>query len=176
MKNILLVLTFLIASLNATSKPPKMGCILAQQGEVQVNWTVYGDKKLGEEANSTKVQFIPIQKEGQNFHEILVGSNIKADFQSKTLLAKFLHIQSKKRIARGPRHGIVLFNISLNEVSKNVPMVYFYQTGDMNIKGYINLKYFNLSAKDIYVELVFDLHINSLVCSIPHRDTIKKEK
>ena len=176
MKNILLLLTFLMLSLNATSKPPKMGCILAQQGEVKLNWTVYGDKKLGEEANSTSVEFIPIQKEGQNFHEILVGSSIKADFQGKTLLAKFLHIQSKKRIARGPRNGIILLNISLNAVNKDVPMVYFYQTGNMNIKGHINLKDFNLSTKDTYVELIFDLHINSLVCAIPHRGTVKKEK
>jgi hypothetical protein len=176
MKKILLALTFLMLSLNATSKPPKMGCILAQQGEVKLHWTVYGDKKLEDEANSTSVAFIPIKKEGQNFREILVGSSIKADFQGKTLLAKFLHIQSKKRIARGPRQGIVLFNISLNAVNKDVPMVYFYQTGEMNIKGHINLKDFNFSAKDTYVELVFDLHINSLVCSVPHRGIVKKEK
>jgi len=169
MKKILLALTFLILSLNATFKPPKMGCILAQKGEVKLHWTVYGDKKLGEEANSASVAFIPIQKEGQNFREILVGSSIKADFQGKTLLAKFLHIQSKKRIARGPRQGIVLFNISLNAVNKNVPMVYFYQTGEMNIKGHINLKDFNLSTKDTYAELVFNLHINSLVCAVAHR-------
>jgi len=168
MKKLLLALTFLIVFLHATSTPPKMGCILAQQGEVKLHWTLYGDKKLGEEANSTSVSFIPIQKEGKNFREILVGSSIKADFQSKTLLAKFLNIQSKKRIARGPRHGIIIFNISLNAANKDIPMVYFYQTGEMNIKGYINLKDFNLSAKDTYVELIFDLHINSLVCAVSH--------
>jgi len=168
MKKILLALTFLMLSLNATFKPPKMGCILAQQGEVKLHWTHYGDKKLADETDSTSVTFLPIQKEGKNFREILVGSSIKADFQGKTLLAKFFHIQSKKRIARGPRNGIILFNISLNAMNKDVPMVYFYQTGEMNIKGYINLKDFNLSAKDTYVELMFDLHINSLVCAVSH--------
>jgi len=168
MKKILLALIFLMLSLHATSKPPKMGCILAQQGEVKLHWTIYGDKKLADEANSTSVTFLPIQKEGKNFREILVGSSIKADYQDKTLLAKFLHIQSKKRIAKGPRQGIILFNITLNTVNKDVPMIYFYQTGAMNIKGYINLKDFNLSKKDMYVELMFDLHINSLVCAVSH--------
>lgn len=165
MKKILLVIALLFTYTYAT-KAPKMGCILAQQGEVVVNWTVYGDEKLGLEGNSTKVEFIAIQKDGTNFHEILVGSSIKADFQGKPLLAKFLHIQSKKRIARGPRHGIIVFNISLNGISKDVPTVYFYETGDMKMKGHINLKDFKLSDKDTYAELAFGLQIHSVVCAV----------
>ena len=171
MKNILLLLTVLIATLNANPKAPKMGCILAQQGKVQVGWTLYGDTKLGIEDNCTEVEFIPIQKKGKNFHEILVGSRIKADFQGKPLVAKFLHIQSKKRIARGPRRGLILFSIILNDIHKDIPMSYFYEKGDMRMKGYINLKDFNLSKKDIYTELVFDVHIHSIVCAVPHNNT-----
>ena len=176
MKNILLLLTLLIATLNANPKPPQMGCILAQQGKVQVSWTRYGDKKLGIEANSTEVKFIPIQKEGKNFHEILIGSSIKSDFQGKSLVAKFLHIQSKKRIAKGPRRGLILFSIILNDIHKDIPMSYFYKKGNMNIRGYINLKDFNLSNKDTYVELVFDLYIHSIVCAVPHNNTKAKWK
>ena len=175
MKKILLVIALLFTHTYAT-QAPKMGCILAQQGEVVVNWTVYGDEKLGHEGNSTNVEFIAIQKDGTNFHEILIGSSIKADFQGKPLLAKFLHIQSKKRIARGPRHGIIIFNISLNGVSKDVPTVYFYETGDMKMKGHINLKDFKLSDKDTYAELAFGLKISSLVCAVPNRDGTTKEK
>ena len=165
MKKLLLIFTLLFTYIYAT-QPPKMGCILSQTGEVVANWTVYGDKKLGQEGNSTKVDFIPIQKEGTNFHEILVGSSIKADFQGKPLLAKFIHIQSKKRIKRGPRHGAIILNITLNAVSKDIPTVYHYEKGNMKMKGHINLKDFNLSDKDTYAELAFGLQIHSVVCAV----------
>ena len=166
MKKISLVIMLLLFTYAFAKPAPKMGCILAQQGKVIVNWTVYGEEKLGQEGKSSKVEFITIQKEGTNFHQILVGSSIKADFQGKPLLAKFLHIQSKKRIARGPRHGIIIFNMTLNAVSNDVPMVYFYEKGKMRMKGHINLKDFKLSDKDSYTELSFGLDIHSIVCAV----------
>jgi|GEM_PF-633568 len=174
MKKILLILTLLLAYSYGKPAAPKMGCILSQQGEVTVNWTVYDDKKLGQESNSTKVRFLPIQKEGQNFHEILVGSIIEADFQNKAFSAKLIHIQSKKRIGRGPRHGLIVISLTLNNITKDIPMVYFYKEGDMKMKSHINLKAFKLSDKNIYAELVLGLQVHSVVCAIPHRTAIEK--
>jgi hypothetical protein len=112
------------------------------------------------------VNYKAIKKEGPIFKEILVGSIIKADFKDKKILAKITHIQSKKRIGRGPRHGIVEMEITLNDISKKIPMVYFYESGDMSMKSNINLKDFNLSKETVYTELDFGLHVYSVVCAI----------
>jgi hypothetical protein len=146
-----------------------MGCILAQQGKVTVHWTVYADALRGTESNSTQVDYIPIQKEGTNFNEILVGSIIKSTFQNKPFSAKLTHLQSKKRIARGPRHGLIIISLTLNKITQEIPMIYFYKKGDMQMKTHINLKTFNLSNTDTYAELALGLQIHSLVCAIPHK-------
>ncbi len=173
LKKIFLLLILFVGILYAKEVPTKMGCILAQQGEVSINWTVYGDELRAKESKSTQVRFIPIQKEGKNFHEILIGSTIEADFQNKPFSAKFIHIQSKKRISRGPRHGLVVLSLTLNKITKDIPMVYFYKEGDMQMKGHINLKAFKLSHKNIYIELALGLQIHSVVCAVPLK-VIKK--
>ena len=173
MKKTLLILTLLLSWVYAKPTAPRMGCILSQQGEVTSNWTIYGDEKLGREGNSTQVNYTAIKKEGENFNEILVGSTIQVNMQDKKILAKIVHIQSKKRIKRGPRHGVIVLNITLNGVSKDIPTVYFYETGDMKMKGYINLKDFKLSDKDSYTELAFGLQIHSIVCALPDRSITK---
>jgi hypothetical protein len=168
MNKTVIALTILSTLIFAKPLPPKMGCILAQKGDVTAQWSVYGDAKLAVESKSDSVKYTAIKKEGKNFNEILIGSTIQTDFQNKQLVAKIIHIQSKKRIARGPRHGVMVFNILLNGVSKDVPTVYFYKTGDMSMKGLINLKDFKLSDKDTYTELIFELKINSIVCAVKH--------
>lgn len=171
------ILAFLILSTAIYAKPiaPKMGCILSQQGEVKANWTVYGNvEKHGIQGAFKNIKYKAIVKEGQNFKAILVGSTISMDtnstnFQNKEIIAKITHIQSKKRIARGPRHGVIVFDISLNGVSKEIPMVYFYETGGMQIKGFINLSDFKLSKETTYTEISIGFSVNSIVCAIPHK-------
>ncbi len=170
MKKILLVLALLTACMYAKPTPPKMGCILSQQGEVTVDWSIYGDEKLANQGKSASVKYTAIKKEGINFNEILIGSTIQTKFQSKDLLAKFSHLKSKKRVGRGPRHGVIVFDITLNGTSKDLPTVYFYEKGDMTMKGLINLKDFKLSDKDTYSELVFKLKVKSIVCAMPHKN------
>jgi len=174
MKKIILSLVALTALLYAKPIAPKMGCILSQQGEVKANWTAYTSEKLGIQGKFDNVKYKAIAKEGKNFKAILVGSTIGMDtnstnFKNKPLLLRLKNIQSKKRIKRGPRHGVIVFNISLNGVEKDVPMVYFYETGDMKIKGFIDLSDFKLADETTYVEIVVELSINSIVCALPHK-------
>ena len=172
MKRLLLLLIILGSLLYAESKAPKMGCILAQQGEVKADWTVYGNKKLGVQGSFFNVKYRAKSKEGTNFKELFIGSSISMDtdsteFQKNSLVAKIIHIQAKKRIAKGSRDGIVVFNITTNGISKNIPMIYTYNKGNMQIKGLINLKEFKLSKESRYSELSIKLQIHSIVCHVP---------
>ncbi len=166
MKQILLLLIFLSIISNASEKAPKMGCILSQTGEVTVKWSEYTDEKYAIENSSKTVKYTAIKKEGSNFKEILVGSTIQADFKGKKLLAKITHIQSKKRIGRGARHGVIEMEVRVNNITKTMPFVYFYEDGNLLIKRNVNLKEFNLSDEEIYAELSFGMHFDSLVCAI----------
>lgn len=166
MKKLLLILLFISSIVQAQDKAPKMGCILSQEGEVSLQWAEYGSEKYAVLGKSKSVQYKAIKKEGHIFKEILVGSTIEADFKDKTLFAKITNIQAKKRIARGPRHGVIEMEISLNNITKTIPFVYFYESGDMLMKNNINLQEFKLSEKSIYSELSFRLHIYSVVCAI----------
>lgn len=166
MKKIFLVLIFIGITLQAQTKAPKMGCLLSQKGEVSLQWAEYGSEKYALQGKSKKVNYKAIRKDGHMFKDILVGSIIEADFKDKNIIAEITHIQSKKRIGRGPRHGVVEMKLTLNNISKKIPMVYFYEGGDLQIKSNINLQDFKLTNKTIYSELSFDLHIYSIVCAI----------
>ena len=168
LKKIILILALLCVSLNAKTAKPKMGCILAQQGKVTFEWAMYGDEKYAIQGKDNNVKYTAIKKEGHIFKEILVGSTVKTKLQGEELEAKIVHIQSKKRIGRGPRHGVIVFNITLNNISKDIPMVYFYEGGDMIATANIDMNHFKLSSKTKYCELKFGLHVYSVVCAIEH--------
>lgn len=166
MKQILLLLIFLSIISHAQEKEPKMGCVLSQKGEVTFSWSEYGNEKYAIEDSSKAVNYTAVKKEGNNFNEILVGSTIETDFKGKKLLAKITHIQSKKRIAREARHGVIEMEVSVNNITKTIPFIYFYEDGDLLIKQNINLKEFNLTDEKVYAELRVALHIYSVVCAI----------
>ncbi len=166
MKFFLLVCVFLSLNLYAQTKKPKMGCVLSQKGEVTVKWAEYGDKKYAVQGTSKNVEYTAIKNEGHIFKEILVGSTIKADFKDQKIMAKITHIQSKKRVGRGARHGVVEINITINSISKDIPFIYFYEGGDMLMKSNLNLKDFNLAKAKTYSELSIGLHVYSVVCEI----------
>jgi len=169
MKKIFLLITFLslfVYAEKTDKKVQKYGCLLSQKGKVTVNWAEYGNDKYAVQGEGKDVKYTAIKKEGNVFKEILVGSTIESTFKDKKLLAKITHIQSKKRIGRGPRHGVVVLNITLNEISKDIPMVYFYENGDLKIKSVINLNDFKLSSEIKYSELSFGIHIYSVVCAV----------
>ncbi len=166
MKQILLLLVFLSIISYAQEKTPTIGCILSQKGDVAFNWSEYTSEKYALENSSKTVKYTAIKKEGSNFKEILVGSTIQADFKGKNLLAKITHIQSKKRIGRGARHGVIEMDISLNNITKTMPFVYFYKDGDLQLKRNINLKDFNLSNEKVYTELRFGIPIYFALCEV----------
>jgi len=166
MKKLILLLVISIASLHAGSPAPKMGCTLAQQGKVTFGWATYTESKYAIQGSDEDVKYTPIKKEGHIFAEILVGSTMQSSFESKELNAKILGIQSKKRVGRGPRHGIITMQVELNGITKTIPMVYFYKGGDMLMKSIVDLKDFHLSTSTKYSEFSFGLHVYSIVCAI----------
>jgi hypothetical protein len=166
MKQILLLLVFLSVISNASEKEPKMGCILSQKGEVTFNWSEYTDEKYALEDSSKTVKYTAIKKEGSNFREILVGSTIQTKIKGKNLLAKITHIQSKKRIGRGARHGLIEMDVSINSITKTIPFVYFYEDGNLLLKRNINLKEFNLASEKEYLELRFGIPIYFALCAV----------
>lgn len=166
MKQILLLLVFLSIISHAQEKAPKMGCILSQKGEVSFNWSEYTSEKYALEGSSKIVKYTAIKKEGSNFNQILVGSTIQTNFKGQNLLAKITEIQSKKRIGRGARHGVIEMDISLNNIIKTMPFVYFYKDGELQLKRNINLKEFNLSNEKVYAELRFEIPIYFALCEV----------
>ncbi|WP_072680861.1 hypothetical protein [Arcobacter sp. LA11] len=166
MKYILLLLLCLNIMSHAQNKKPKMGCILSQKGEVTFNWAEYTSNKYAIEGKSKTVKYKAVKKEGAVFKEILIGSTIKADFKNKDILAKIVHIQAKKRVGRGPRHGMIELQITMNNITKTLPFIYFYDAGNMIIKSNVNLKDFNLVTKKLYSEFSFGIHFDFALCEI----------
>jgi len=165
-KKIILLFLVLGTLLHAKTPAPKMGCILSQEGKVTFDWSIYGDKRHALQGSNQNVNYNAIAKEGHMFKDILIGSTMTTTFQGKNLVAKFMLIKSKKRIKRGPRHGVIVLNITLNDISKDISTVYFYESGDMMMKDVINLKDFKMADKNKYVEFAFGLHVYSVVCAI----------
>lgn len=166
MKYVFLILLCLNIISHASDNKVKMGCVLSQKGEVTFNWADYSDKKYAIEGKSKTVKYNAIKKEGAVFKEILVGSTIKTDFKDKSILVKIVDIQAKKRVERGPRNGMIELQISLNNVTKNLPFVYFYDAGDMLIKSNVNLKDFNLTSEKLYSEFSFGIHFDFALCEV----------
>jgi hypothetical protein len=158
------------------------GCLLAQQGKVNVTWNAYKTPaKIAVGGKFDKVVYTPIAPNGKNFREILVGSSVKIDtrsvdsknkgrdeslvkyffkqMSSSYINAKILDIQADKRIKGKPRTGTLTVEMTMNGVSKSVPMSYSYDKGVMNAKGYIDL--FDFSATKALRSInkaCYDLH------------------
>lgn len=135
----ILLTTTLLFSLGKTA--PKTGCILAQQGDINVSLN---------NAKFDNVTYKSVAKEGKNFKEILVGSIISAKNKSDSLTAKITDIKANKRVKREPRTGTITMAITLNDETKEIPFNYKYDKEIMNIKD---------------KELNFTIKIKAILCS-----------
>ncbi|MEA3373437.1 MAG: YceI family protein [Campylobacterota bacterium] len=158
-------------------------CDLSQIGDVKVNWTAYKTPlKIGVSGDFKKVDYLPVAPVGKNFREILVGSKVTIDTASvnsgheardKTLTTSFFQkmtgseikaeivdIKADKKRERGaPRLGLITIRMEMNGVTKQVPMRYHYNKGDMKAEGTIDLADFNaLGALSSINKACFDLH------------------
>jgi hypothetical protein len=158
------------------------GCLLAQQGKFNVTWSAYKTPaKIAVSGGFDTVNYSPVAPNGKNFREILVGSKVTIDTQSvnsklkvrdETLL-KYFFKQMKRRMIRAeilditadpyekgkPRTGVLHVKLSMNGVSRTVPMSYRYEKGVMRADGYIDLFDFSASkALRSIGKACYDLH------------------
>lgn len=182
MKKLLLTIMILSTALLAEGKVAKTGCILSQEGAVTVGWKAYKTAaKLGVGGIFDDVTYTAAKKEGKNFKEILIGSSVVINTNSvnsknegrdkklvasffkllgaETISAKILDITQTSKKRERPRKGIITTNITMNGISKDVPMNYVYDKGAMKAEGFIDLFDFQASkALTSINKACFDLH------------------
>ncbi len=207
MKKLLIVLVALVTFLNAELTAPKTGCILSQQGKVVVSWKAYKTPaKIGVGGVFNEVTYTAVKAEGKNFKEILVGSSVVIDTNSVNsknegrdlklvnsffklmgngkINAKIVDMTSNKRVKREPRTGSITVEISMNGVTKSVPMNYTYDKGLMTSEGFIDILDFsgsdalssiNKACFDLHkgktwsdVAIGFELNIKAILCATKH--------
>lgn len=180
MKRSLLSL-FAAASMAFASSPT--GCVLVQTADMNVTWKAYKTpEKIGVGGQFTAVKYTPNSLEGKNFRELFVGSNVSIDttklttgnpgrdaklvkfffseMSSNTIEAKIIDIQrTDKHIKGKPRTGTVSVEISMNGVTRTIPMKYFYDKGIFDATGTIDLVDFSASkALTSINKACYDLH------------------
>ncbi len=167
---------------NAELVAPKEGCILSQQGQVVVSWKAYKTpSKIGVGGVFDKVKYHAIKPEGKNFKEILVGSSVDINTSSvnsknegrdaklvnsffkllgdEKITAKIVDITSNKRVAKEPRTGTVTVEVTMNGITKKVPMKYSYDKEIMKSEGVIDILDFSGSnALTSLNKACFDKH------------------
>jgi len=120
---LLIALFFSILVLNATEMGLKGGgCVLAQEGKVQVN---YSDKVF------THVEYKANAKSGKNFREIFVGTVMSAgDVQMK-----IIDYKPNKRMKNKPKTGLFIVESTINKTKKTITMAYIFDKGIMAATG-----------------------------------------
>ena len=182
MKRIILTLLIMLGFSSSAMATQKSGCVLAQKGKVTVAWMAYKTPaKKGVSGVFDNVKYTPIAKEGKNFREILVGSKLSIDtssvnsknkgrdaklvkfffekMSSKSIDAKILDIKADKKIRGKPRTGVVILDITMNSITKKVPMTYSFSNSIFSAKGVIDI--FDFSANKALTSInkaCFELH------------------
>jgi len=175
---------FLLATLSSAEEMGTKGgsCILSQDGSVSVSWKAYKTPaKLGVGGIFDNVKYTAVAPKGNNFREILVGSSVVIDtssvnsknsgrddklvkfffeqMSSKNITAKIVDIKSNKRERGKPKTGVMSVAVTMNGVTKNVPMNYIFNKGDLSASGNIDILDFSASkALSAINKACYDLH------------------
>jgi len=175
---------FLIATLSSAEEmgTKKGSCILSQDGSVSVSWMAYKTPaKAGVGGMFDSVKYKAIAPEGNNFREILVGSSVVIDTSSvnsnhksrdatlvkfffkqmndSKIKAKIVDIKSDKRMRGKPKTGVMSVDVTMNGVTKKVPMSYVFDNGDLSASGHIDILDFSASkALSSINKACYDLH------------------
>ena len=182
MKKLLLSIMILATTLLAEGEVHKTGCILSQDGTVTVGWKAYKTpEKIGVGGIFDDVVYTAIKKEGKNFKEILIGSSVTINTNSvnsknagrdqklvasffkllgsPSINAKIIDIKQTSEKKKRPRAGTITITITMNSISKDIPMHYIYNKGVMKAEGYIDLFDFQASKALASInKACFDLH------------------
>ncbi len=175
---------FLIATLSSAEEMGAKGgsCILSQDGPISVSWKAYKTpSKVGVSGVFDSVKYTAIAPKGNNFREIFVGSTVLINtasvnskntgrdiklvkfffeqMNSNNITAKIVDIKSDKRVRGKPKTGVLSVAVTMNGITKNIPMSYIFNKGDLSATGNIDLLDFSASkALSSINEACFDLH------------------
>jgi polyisoprenoid-binding protein YceI len=182
MKKVILVIVMVLGLTSSVSASSKSGCVLAQKGKITVAWTAYKTaSKIGVSGTFDKVDYKAVAKDGKNFREILVGSSVNIDtssvnskntgrdiklvkfffkqMDSNTMNAKITDIKADKKLKDKARTGVVTLDVTMNGITKSVPMKYSFANGIFSAKGTIDIFDFSASkALSSINKACFDLH------------------
>jgi len=179
-----LISLFLVATLSSADEMGTKGgsCILSQDGAVNVSWKAYKTpSKVGVSGVFDNTKYTAIAPKGNNFREIFVGSSIIIDttsvnsknsgrdvklvkfffeqMTSQNITAKIIDIKSDKRVRGKPKTGVMSVSVTMNGITRTVPMAYIFNKGDLQATGNIDLFDFSASkALNSINKACFDLH------------------
>jgi hypothetical protein len=151
----LLIGTLLFSTVANATQAPKTGCILAQRGEVILDWKD-NDNHIGHFKN---VIYNPIKVEGSNFRKILVGSKLKVLSSDDNLLFTIVDIHANKKQKGKPRTGNIEMQVDTSIGTKSFDMKYTYSNNMMEASGRVNLLKYKLIS--------FKMKIEAILCSAP---------
>ena len=141
-----------------------------QSDTAKVTWKAFKTyEKIGVAGSFNQITFTP--KTAQNLEELLTGSRVLIDTKSvnsgnagrdATLVASFFKIQNVTSIDAkivSVKDAKALVQITMNEITKTIPMAYTVQEGKVVAKGTIDLGDFTmLSSLQAINKSCFDLH------------------
>jgi hypothetical protein len=78
---------------------------------------------------------------------------------SKNITAKIVDIKADKRVRGKPKTGVMSVAVTMNGITKNVPMNYTFNKGDLSATGNIDILDFSANkALSSINKACFDLH------------------
>jgi len=166
----------------ATMSKANGSCTLSQVGAVDVSWTAYKTPaKLGVGGTFNQVTFKAAAPSGTNFKQIFVGATllIQTDsvnsnnsardaklvqfffdkMVSKTIEGKIIGYTAGAREKGKPKTGVFTVAITMNKVTKNIPMNFSYFEGVLEVSGVIDVFDFKAQeALNAINKACFELH------------------
>jgi len=182
LKKLLFGVVLLSSFIYAGEMTTKQSCILSQEGDIIVNWKSYKTPaKVSVSGSFDDVSYMAIKKEGKNFKEILVGSSVIINtnkvnskhvdrdlkltnsffkiMSDKKITAKIIEINTHKKEMGKPKTGTLIVEITMNDVTKKVPLKYIHDKGIMRADGFIDILDFKASKALASInKACFDLH------------------
>ncbi len=160
----------------------KHGCVLKQEGPIAVTWGAYKTAAKAKVSGSfNSVKFTPAADSGANFREIFVGSSVVIETASvntnhaerdatlvkyfftqmsgSTITAKIVDVSSNKHEKGKAKTGVFAVEVTMNNVTKRVPMAFGYEKGELHVNGVIDLFDFSANkALSAINKACYDLH------------------
>jgi polyisoprenoid-binding protein YceI len=138
-------------------------CSFSQPSEVNVTWKAFKTPlKKGVGGHFTKLNYSSNVKSAHSLNELLAGTNVNIDVSSVDsknagrdvkLLNEFFKkmtgpdikakILSLKRDENARKSGLATISVTMNGVTREVPMPYTFSNGTLSAKGVIDLVDFN---------------------------------